>query len=123
MSTVDLVKFRIYSGGKMGRTVLPYSHVLEKEKERWRLFRKAMSKEDQEAFGRLFDRAKFHTHLAVYQAHSFPMESILLSICLEHEKMLEEILRKLKDKPAEGEDQEGSGSGDRGDPPDRKRPE
>ena len=46
----------------MGRTVLPYSHVLEKEKESWKLFRKAMSKEDQEAFDRLFDRAKFHTH-------------------------------------------------------------
>ncbi len=78
----------------MGRTVMPYSHVLEKES--WELFRKAMSKEDQEAFDRLFDRAKFHTHAAVYQAHSFPMETILLSICLEHEKMLEEILRRLK---------------------------
>ena len=86
----------------MGRTVLPYSHVLEKEKESWKLFRKAMSKEDQEAFDRLFDRAKFHTHAAVYQAHSFPMETILLSICLEHEKMIEEILRKLKLNPAEG---------------------
>ena len=48
----------------MGRTVLPYSHVLEKEKENWKLFRKAMSKEDQEAFDRLFDRAKLHTHAA-----------------------------------------------------------
>ncbi len=38
----------------MGRTVLPYSHDLEKEKESWKLFRKAMSKEDQEAFDRLF---------------------------------------------------------------------
>ena len=55
-----------------------------------------MSKEDQEAFAPLFDRAKFRTHAAVYQAHSFPMETILLSICLEHEKMIEEILRKLK---------------------------
>ena len=31
----------------MGRTVLPYSHVLEKEI--WKLFRKALSKEDQAA--------------------------------------------------------------------------
>ena len=59
-----------------------------------------MSKEDQEAFDRLFDRAKFHTHAAVYQAHSFPMETILLSICLEHEKMIEEILGKLNEKKA-----------------------
>ena len=89
----------------MGRTVLPYSHVLEKEKESWKLFRKAMSKEDQEAFDRLFDRAKFHTHAAVYQAHSVPVETILLSICLEHEKMIEEILRKLELTPAGSEGQ------------------
>ena len=69
-----------------------------------------MSKEDQEAFDRLFDWAKLHTHAAVYQAHSVPMETILMCICLEHDKMLEEILRKLKAKPAEGEDQGPSGS-------------
>ena len=103
----------------MGRTVLPYSHVLEEEKESWKLFRKGLNKEDQEAFNRLFDRAKLHTHAAVYQAHSFPMETILLSICLEHEKMIEEILRKLKLNPAEGGDQVPLGS-DRRDPPDRK---
>jgi hypothetical protein len=83
----------------MGRTVLAYSHVLEREKDSWKLFWKAMSKEDEEASDRLFDRAKLHTHAAVYQAHSVPMETILLSICLEHEKMLEEILRKLKLEP------------------------
>ena len=54
-----------YLEGQMGRTVLPYRHVLDKEKESWRLFRKAMSKEDQEAFDRLFDRAKLHSDAAV----------------------------------------------------------
>jgi hypothetical protein len=43
----------------MGRTVMPFSHVLESERERWKPFRRALSKEDQEAFDRLFDRAKF----------------------------------------------------------------
>jgi len=45
----------------MGRTLLPYSHGLESEQDRWRPFRPALSKEDQQAFDRLFDRAKFHT--------------------------------------------------------------
>jgi len=84
----------------MGRTVLPYSHVLESERERWKPFRKGLSKEDQEAFDRLFDRAKFHTHAGVYMARSWPMETLLASICLEHGKMIEEILTKLKDKKA-----------------------
>ena len=82
----------------MGRTVLPYSHVLESERERLKPFRQALSKEDQEAFDRLFDRAKMHTSAGVYMACPWPMETILLSICLEHGKMIEEILRKLKEK-------------------------
>ena len=41
--------------GKMGRTVLAFSQVMEAERERFRGFRRALSKEDQEAFDRLFD--------------------------------------------------------------------
>ena len=80
----------------MGRTVMPFSYVLEKEHGRWKEFRKALSKEDQQAFDRLFDRAKFHTAAGVYMAHSYPMETILLSIVLEHEKMLGNILGRIK---------------------------
>ena len=82
----------------MGRTVMPFSNVLEEERERWKGFRKALNKEDQEAFDRLFNRAKFHTHAAVYMAHSWPLETILLSICLEHEKILGDILAKIKER-------------------------
>ena len=80
----------------MGRTVMPFSNVLEKEHGRWKEFRKRLGKEDQEAFDRLFDRAKFHTAAGAYLAHPYPLETIFLSICLEHEKMLAEILEKFK---------------------------
>jgi len=91
------LKFR---EGKMGRTVMPYSQVMESERERLKPFRRALSKEDQEAFDRLFDRAKMHTSAGVYMAHPWPMETILLSICLEQEKVIEEILGKLKEEKA-----------------------
>jgi hypothetical protein len=78
-------------------TVMPYSHVLESEKERLRPFRRALSREGQEAFDRLFDRVKMHTNAGVYMACPWPMETILLSICLELGKMIEEILGKLKE--------------------------
>ncbi len=91
----------------MGRTVLPFSQVLEREYEEWKKFRRALRKEDQEAFDRLFDRAKLHVQAAAYTSHPWPFESILLSICLEHEKILMEILRKLKEGDGDG----GSGSG------------
>ncbi len=85
----------------MGRTVMPYSHVMESERERFRPFRRALSKEDQEAFDRLFDRAKLHTSAGVYMSHPWPMENIFLSICLEHGKIIEEILGLLKEKKGE----------------------
>ena len=81
----------------MGRTVLPFSQVLEQEYEEWKKFRRALRKEDQEAFDRLFERAKLHVQAAAYTSHPWPLESILLSICLEHEKLLGEILGKLKE--------------------------
>ena len=85
----------------MGRTVMPFSFVLEAEHGRWKEFRKGLSKEDQQAFDRLFDRAKMHTSAGVYMSHPWPLETILLSICLEHEKMLGEIMGKLKEREAE----------------------
>ena len=66
--------------------------------ERLKPFRRALSKEDQEAFDRLFDRAKMHTSAGVYMASPWPMETILLSIRLERGKIIEEILKRLKEK-------------------------
>jgi len=95
----------------MGRTVMAFSQVMESEREGFRSFRRALSKEDQEAFDRLFDRAKMHTSAGVYMSHPWPMETILLSICLEHGKMIEEILGLLKEKKKKGRGQEAHSSG------------
>jgi hypothetical protein len=83
---------------KMGRTVMPYSHVLESKRERLKPFRRTLSKEDQKAFDRLFDWAKMHTSAGVYMSNPWPMETILLSICLEHGKIIEDILGLLNKK-------------------------
>jgi len=55
--------------------------VMESERERLKPFRRALSKEDQEAFDRLFDRAKMHTSAGIYMANPWPMDTILVSIC------------------------------------------
>ncbi len=82
----------------MGRTVMPYSWVMESELQSLNPFRKALSKEDQQAFYRLFDRAKMHTSAGVYMANPWPMETILLSILLEQGKVIEGLMEKLKEK-------------------------
>jgi hypothetical protein len=70
-------------------------HLLTSEQKP---FRRALSKEDQLAFDRLFGRAKMHTSAGVYMANPWPMETILLSICLEHGKLIEEILSRFKER-------------------------
>ncbi len=39
-----------------------------------------------------------HTSAGVHMANPWPMETIFLSICLEHGKMIEDTLRQPEDK-------------------------
>ena len=86
----------------MGRTVLPYSQVWEAERSRWLKFRLALRKEDQAHLDRLFESARLHLQAGVYASQPWPLESMLLSMLLEHQKALsflsglEERLQRLE---------------------------
>ena len=92
------MKSTIQSEKDMSRTVVTFSYVLDQERGRWKGFRKGFSKEDPEAFDHLFDRAKFHTAAGVSMAHPYPLETIFVSILLEREKMIGDILGGLKER-------------------------
>jgi len=82
----------------MGRTVAPFSRILEAEFESWSKFRRALRRHDQEQFDCLFELARLHLQAGVYAANPWPLESMLLSMLLEHQKALsalEEHLRML----------------------------
>ena len=84
----------------MGRTVLPYSQVWEAERQRWQKFRRALRKEDQAHLDRLFESARLHLQAGVYASNPWPLESMLLSMLLEHQKdlmALEERLQSLEE--------------------------
>jgi hypothetical protein len=80
----------------MGRTVLPFSQVLDQEVQEWRKFRRGLRKEDQQFLDRLFEEARLHVQAGVYASRPWPFETILLSILLEHEKALVELRSRLK---------------------------
>ena len=80
----------------MGRTVLPFSRVLEQEVQEWRKFRRGLRKEDQQFLDRLFEEARLHVQAGVYASRPWPFETILVSILLEHEKALVELRSKLR---------------------------
>lgn len=79
----------------MGRTVLPFNQVLEQAFHNWAKFRRALRKEDQEAFDALFGAAKYHVAPASYASQLNPMEAIFLSILLEHQKTIDGLKARL----------------------------
>jgi hypothetical protein len=80
----------------MGRTVQPYSHVWEEERHRWLKFRRALRREDQAHLDRLFELARLHLQAGVYASNPWPLESMLLSMLLEHQKAISALLKRLE---------------------------
>src|SRR5207245_3129586 len=80
----------------MGRTVPTFVQLIQQAAERWKKFRRALRREDQVHFDRLFVRVRCYTQAATYQCHDNPMEAILLSIALDQEKRLDAVEKVLQ---------------------------
>jgi hypothetical protein len=79
----------------MGKTLPPFSSLIEQERRRWMPFKKALPKADQALFDRLFDCAKLHIQAGVMVARPWPFETIVMAIFLEQQKQLEQAQRLL----------------------------
>jgi len=84
----------------MGRTVIPYSQVIEREREEWAKFRRALRRDDQRVFDDLFDIAKLHVQAGVYASRPWPMEPVLMAILLEQQKALRRLEARLAELEA-----------------------
>ncbi len=84
----------------MGRTVAPFSQVLEAEFESWNKFRRALRREDQEAFDGLFAAAKYHVAAMVYASRATPLEAILMGILVEHQKAIAQLKGRIRELEA-----------------------
>ena len=84
----------------MGRTVAPFSRVLEAEFESWNKFRRAMRREDQEAMDALFAAAKYHVAAMVYASRLTPLEAILMGILVEHQKTFAQLKGRIRELEA-----------------------
>jgi hypothetical protein len=81
----------------MGKTLLPFSSLIEQERRRWMPFKKALPRADQALFDRLFDCAKLHIQAGVMVARPWPFETIVMAIFLEQQKQLEQAQRLLEE--------------------------
>ncbi len=79
----------------MGKTLPPFSQLIDAERRRWAPFTRALPKTDQAAFDRLFDCAKLHIQAGVMVSRPWPLETIILAVLLEHDKRITHLLDTL----------------------------
>lgn len=81
-----------------------YREELDELIEKWSKFQRALRGDDKDDFQSLLEHAKKHATAGVNQDHPVPMESFLLSILLEQQKMIDRLKKKLEGKGMELED-------------------
>ena len=77
----------------MGKTLPPFSQLIEHECRQWAPFKRALSKEDQALFDMLLDCAKLHIQAGVMVSRPWPFETIVMAIVLEQHKQVERLER------------------------------
>jgi hypothetical protein len=75
----------------MGKTLPPFSSLIEQERRRWVPFKKALPKANQALFDRLFDCAKLHIQAGVMVARPWAFGTIVMAIVLEQQKQMERL--------------------------------
>jgi hypothetical protein len=80
----------------MGRTVLPYSVVLEAEYSRWKNFRRALRKEDQQLFDELFELARRHMQAGANSSMPVPLQPVFMSMLIELLRINQKLELKLQ---------------------------
>ncbi|MGO9482859.1 MAG: hypothetical protein ACLP05_13905 [Candidatus Kryptoniota bacterium] len=81
----------------MGRTAPTFTKLTDEYESRWRKFREALRKEDQEMFDELFQAPKIHLAACAYAMNPFPFENILMSMLLEEHKKIAALQREMKE--------------------------
>lgn len=80
----------------MGRTIRPYSMQLEFMRERFKKFRRALRKQDQDILDELFRQAKSNVQAGVMASSPNPMDSVLLSILVEQQRQIHDLRLQIK---------------------------
>ena len=79
----------------MSPRMLPFSQVIEQERRRWMPFRRALSREDQAVFDRMFACATQQLQTEVHLGRPWTFEAVLMAVLLAREKQLEQIRMRL----------------------------
>lgn len=73
-----------------------FRQVIEQERRRWMPFRRALLKEDQAVFDRLFAAATQQLQVEIPLGRPWRFETLIMAICMAHEKRLEQVRMRLE---------------------------
>jgi hypothetical protein len=91
----------------MGRTLPTIVQTLQAEEAAWRHFRRALRKEDQEAFDALWRFARYHAAPASMASRPMPFEAALMSMLVAVERQLIELERLDKKRREDADGKNG----------------
>jgi hypothetical protein len=80
----------------MGRTLPSFMQVILAEQASLAKFRRALRREDQEAFDDLFRMANYHSAESAYASHALPFEVMLLAMLLEEHKLVLRLQKQIE---------------------------
>ena len=84
----------------MGRTVPTFTMVIREQESRWKKFREALRKEDQELLDDLFRAPKIHLAACAYAVNPIPFENIVISMLLEERKRSAALQKRVEELEA-----------------------
>ena len=79
----------------MGRNNDTFTLVIDRNREAWGKFRRALRKEDQELFDEMWRAPKIHLAAGAFIANEIPLETIFMCMLLEQYKRIKHLERKL----------------------------
>ena len=80
----------------MGRNNDTFTLVIERNKETWSKYRRALRKEDQLLFDEMWRAPKLHLAAGAFIANEIPLESIFMSMLLEQYKKIKQLENGLQ---------------------------
>jgi hypothetical protein len=86
--------YGLFSG--MGRSSLTYRQRLESEIAKWSSFRRALLRDEREAFDRLIDNAFRYVHAGAMCPEQEAFKIFIMSVLLDHEYRLMLLEKRLK---------------------------
>ena len=75
----------------MGRTIPSYRIATEIERNKWKIFRQKLDKNDRKEFDKMFSYSRLYNSAGSNACRPFLINPILMSIIFEHYKQLNKI--------------------------------